>query len=51
MGTRVFIQPLGKKLYTLGRGAINDSPARIEVYPETVGQYTGLKDNNEKKDI
>ena len=30
-------------------GAINDSPARIEVYPETVGQYTGLKDNNEKK--
>lgn len=30
-------------------GAINDSPARIEVYPETVGQYTGMIDRNGNK--
>ena len=30
-------------------GAINDSPARIEVYPETVGQYTGMTDKNGNK--
>jgi uncharacterized phage protein (TIGR01671 family) len=30
-------------------GTTNDIPNMVEVIPETVGQYTGLKDKNGKK--
>lgn len=35
-------------IYIIG-GSLNDVGCAYEVIPETVGQYTGLKDNNGKK--